>query len=162
MKFYLVNTHGIDPSRFVTFGWGENRLKNKTRPFSGENRRVEISLITQRVTTVPEGVNVVVQTANTGPQIIVAPASANGVELSVESTVKSPTTTTLAVPPIEPPATIQKKTTYTAKECAAILAKDPRPQDHKLDDFNTGRTPLPCEERAKNQPVSFNNFKINF
>ena len=46
VKHYLVNRHGINASRFVTFGWGENRLKNTARPHSGENRRVEISLIT--------------------------------------------------------------------------------------------------------------------
>jgi OmpA-OmpF porin, OOP family len=42
---YLVQYHGISPSRLVPHGWGESQLLVPSDPGSGANRRVEVSLI---------------------------------------------------------------------------------------------------------------------
>lgn len=42
---YLVQYHRIAPGRLVAHGWGEARLKLPSDPYSGANRRVEVSLL---------------------------------------------------------------------------------------------------------------------
>ena len=164
VKQHLVNVHGINPSRFVTFGWGESRLEDPSRPFHRSNRRVEISLITENVTVIPQGVDVYVETAQNGPKLLVAPARSNGIELTVQNPLVSP--------PQSPTQNVglstgiakqenQRESALSHEECVDRIAKDPRPQTHQLDDFNTGRTPLPCETQKNNQP-SNGNLKINF
>ncbi len=41
VKAYLVQNHGIAPSRLRPVGMGMNRPFNEANPFAGENRRVE-------------------------------------------------------------------------------------------------------------------------
>lgn len=41
-KAYLVNTHGLDPQRLLTIGFGFTRLADPSDPHSGANRRVEV------------------------------------------------------------------------------------------------------------------------
>lgn len=42
---YLADEFKVDPSRFETEGYGEEKLKNPVAPTAAENRRVEVSLI---------------------------------------------------------------------------------------------------------------------
>jgi outer membrane protein OmpA-like peptidoglycan-associated protein len=42
VKRFLVSNFHIDPESLITLGFGEEQLKNPYRPFSGENRRVQI------------------------------------------------------------------------------------------------------------------------
>jgi outer membrane protein OmpA-like peptidoglycan-associated protein len=42
VKRYLVDKYGIEASQLLTVGHGKVRLKNATRPFAAENRRVQI------------------------------------------------------------------------------------------------------------------------
>jgi len=48
VRDYLRDEFGIDPRRLVVAGWGERRLKDRRRPRSAINRRVEISLIADK------------------------------------------------------------------------------------------------------------------
>lgn len=47
VRDYLVRNFGIDSSRLVPIGYGEERLKNANDPEAGENRRVEVINLTQ-------------------------------------------------------------------------------------------------------------------
>lgn len=42
VKRYLIDKHGIESGQLLTVGHGKARLKNATRPFAAENRRVQI------------------------------------------------------------------------------------------------------------------------
>ena len=45
VRDYLVVTHGIDPGRIATVGYGEERIKDKSNPAGAANRRVEITVL---------------------------------------------------------------------------------------------------------------------
>ena len=45
VRKHLIENHPIDPSRLVTIGFGEDRLRLPDEPNSALNRRVEVALI---------------------------------------------------------------------------------------------------------------------
>ncbi|WP_319529300.1 OmpA family protein [uncultured Cohaesibacter sp.] len=165
---YLVEVGGVDPSRLITIGWGEERLKDPSRPNAGINRRVEVSFVTNEIVNVAPGTSVTVwqgedrftkstisvqQIHNRFPGLEVKIDGGNQpvtIQMQKQPNIPArngPTTVetdgqsvTVVVPSAEAaPLTPEE-------ECARRLSNDPRPSQHNLDDFNTGRTPLKCEE----------------
>lgn len=67
VKAHLVEAYGIDPARLVTFGWGQRRPKDPSNPLAGVNRRVEVSLVAARTSSLrPEGARIVAGAFETG------------------------------------------------------------------------------------------------
>lgn len=51
---YLVEQFGIDRSRLIPVGFGEERLLNTRNPYAQQNRRVEVALIEDELDYAPE------------------------------------------------------------------------------------------------------------
>jgi flagellar motor protein MotB len=49
VREFLLRQFAIDPSRLLSVGFGEDRLRSTTEPNAAINRRVEIVLIAQRL-----------------------------------------------------------------------------------------------------------------
>ena len=131
VKRFLVNEYGIDPDRLEVFGWGETRLKRPENPSAAVNRRVEVSLVAS-------------QLVGTSPEITINIHQAGK---TVSSKRESFSTIQKRFPQLKMrTSTIGKAVVKgSVEECQERVDSDPRPEQHKLDDFESGRTPLKCE-----------------
>ena len=135
IKQFLVTEFAINPHRLIVFGWGERKLKQPHKPLSSANRRVEISLVTDDLRLATPEQAIPLWSFNEGFQkkfVSSALIARNFPNLKINNFVMN--------------AAMRAGKDMT---CADKVAHDPRPLSHKLDDFNTGRTPLKCEREQQ-------------
>lgn len=144
VSFVSRQVHRFNPNTKITIWYSQKGLK-KVELSSDRVAEQFPNLVTiqPQETPMPSSDKPAAVTVTIKPsqpdQPVPMPADKPTVEIEVQ--------TPGMAPPQDQPGVI-------SDDCANRVANDPRPNSNQLDDFNSGRTPLKCEDEAVPAPVN--------